>query len=326
MTSMWWLALPVLLLPIWWHRQKRERVKALPLATARFLPRTDPQQQRVWQWVDRILLLLRCLLLAAVIAWLADPVVPWRGNSVLVAAGTDAAWVQRQIDSAGFAHARRVDVTGDPLAWLRTHESEFLGDARLLVLGDVPMAASQPQFRHRVELRTKTAPFAKSEHRVAIVSERAEQWRAMFAALGGPQRYIVGESTGGKPELVIWDVPSPPPAGLRAPLWWVGDTTAFPELERAKSVGDMRYADSPRGRLWTSSAWPPKDAAAARTLFEDWRQLHYPPVPYTAPSMVLTANPAAPVQPGGGALRDFLAIALIALFALERILTHARRH
>ena len=39
MTSMWWFALPVLLLPIWWHRQKRERVKALPLATARFLPR-----------------------------------------------------------------------------------------------------------------------------------------------------------------------------------------------------------------------------------------------------------------------------------------------
>ncbi|MGZ8315342.1 MAG: BatA domain-containing protein [Telluria sp.] len=325
MTSIWWLALPVLLLPIWWHRQKRERVKAVPLATARFLPRTDPQQQRVWQWVDRILLLVRCLLLAAVIAWLADPVLPWRGSSVLVAAGTDAAWAQQQIASAGYAQARRIDVAGDPLAWLRTHESQFQDDARLLVLGAVPMTASQPQFRHRVELRTKAAPFPKSEHRVAIVSERPAQWRTMFAALGGPQRYIIGDSTAGKPELIIWDVPAPPPAGLRAPLWWVGDATAFPELAGAKAVGGLRYVDSPRGRLWASDAWPPKDAAAARKLFEDWQQLHYPPVPYIAPSMALAANAAAPVQAGSGALRDFLAIALIALFALERILTHARR-
>ncbi|MGZ8319618.1 MAG: BatA domain-containing protein, partial [Telluria sp.] len=295
MMSLWWLALPVLLLPIWWHRQKRERVTAAPLATARFLPRTDPQQQRVWAWVDRFLLLLRCLLLACVIAWLADPVIPWRGDSVLVAAGTDPAWAQQQVAAAGYQKASRVDVAGDPLQWLRAHEGEWLPEARLLVLGAVPMYAAQPQFLHRVELRTRAAPPAKSEHRVAIASKRAAEWRALFAATRGPQRYIVEETTAGKPDLVVWDMPEAPPASLRAPLWWVGDASSFPELKGAQQVDGLRYATSARGRLWASEAWPPKDAAGARTLFETWQRLHYAPVPYTAAAQVLAANPAAPV-------------------------------
>lgn len=322
MTSLWWFALPVLLLPIWWHRQKRERVKALPLATARFLPRSDPQQQRVWQWADRFLLLLRCLLLACLIAWLADPAVPWRGDSVLVGAGTDPKWAQQRVEASGF---KRIDVAGDPLAWFAQHEREWLGDARVLVLGAVAMPAEKPRFRHQVELRTRTVPVAKSEHRVAIVSKRASEWRALFAALSGPQRYLIDETTGGKPELVIWDVPAAPPASLRAPLWWIGDASAFPELKNAEQAGELRYADSTRGRLWHSEAWPPKDAAAARRLFEDWQRLHYPPVAYVAAPQVLAADPAAPLGPGTRALRDMLTMALIALLALERIVTHARK-
>jgi hypothetical protein len=322
MTSLWWFALPVLLLPIWWHRQKRERIKALPLATARFLPRSDPQQQRVWQWADRFLLLLRCLLLACLVAWLADPVVPWRGDSVLVAGGTDPKWAQQQVQASGF---KRIDVAGDPLTWFGQHEREWLGNARVLVLGAVPMPAEQPRFRHQVELRTRTVPFAKSEHRIAIVSKRTGEWRALFAAVSGPQHYIIDESTGGKPELVIWDVPQAPPAALRAPLWWIGDASAFPELKEAKQGGGVRYADSKHGRLWTSQAWPPKDVAAARSLFEDWQRLHYPAVAYVAASQVLQADPAAPLGSGSRALRDMLTMALIALFALERIVTHASK-
>ena len=64
MNSLWWLALPTLLLPIWWHRKKRVQVAAEPMATARFLPRTEPRQMRVWRWADVILMILRCLLLA----------------------------------------------------------------------------------------------------------------------------------------------------------------------------------------------------------------------------------------------------------------------
>ena len=319
MTSLWWWALPVLLLPIWLHRQKRERVRARPLATARFLPRSDPQQQRVWQWVDRFLLLLRCLLLACLIAWLADPVVPWRGDSVLVAAGTDARWAQQQIDAAGFGKASRVDVTGDPLKWFAQREREWLGEARILVVGAVPMPAAQPRFRHRVELQTRPVPFAKTTRRVLIASKRAGEWRSVFAAI------TIDESAGGKPDLVVWDMPEAPPAGLRAPLWWIGDATSFPELKNAKQVGGLRYADSPRGRLWASAAWPPMDAAGARSLFEDWQRLHYAPVAYVAAAQVLEADPGAPIGPGTRALRDMLTMALIALFALERIVTHARK-
>jgi hypothetical protein len=319
--SMWWLAMPVLLLPIWWHRQKRERSNAQPLATARFLPRADPQQQRVWRWTDRLLLLVRCLLLAGVIALLADVTLPWRGDTVLVAPGTDAAWLDRQVTDAGFSGAARITVA-DPLGYLALHEREWKASARLLVAGNVPMPALRPQFRHKVELRTLAAPLPASEHRVAVVSKRAPQWRVLFAALDGPQKFVVTDTADAKSELIIWDVAEAPPAGLHAPLWWVGDDSAFPELRSARAVDGMRYADSARGRLW--SATLPADASAARSLFETWQRLHYAPVPYTAPSQSIAAS-TVQTAPAAGALRDILLMALAALFALERILAHASR-
>jgi hypothetical protein len=324
MNSWWWIALPVLLLPIWWHRQKRERVKAAPLATARFLPRADPQQLRIWRWTDRLLLLVRCLLLVGVIALLADPALPWRGDTVLVAPGTDPAWLDRQIADAGFKDARRLALpAGDPLAWLASHEREWKAGARLLVAGNVTMPAVQPRFRHRVELRTSAPPFANPEHRIAVVSKRAAQWRVLFAALEG--RYVVTDTPDPRSELVVWDVADAPPASLRASLWWIGDASAFPELRNAPMVDGIRYADSARGRLWSSAAWPPANADAARSLFESWQRLHYAPVAYPAPSQVLAANSTTPMPPATGALHDFLIGALAALFALERILAHASR-
>ena len=324
MSGLWWLALPVLLLPVWWHRQKRERVKAEPLATARFLPRADPQQRRVWRWTERLLLAIRCLMLACLIALLAGLTLAWRGDTVLVAPGTDAAWLERQVADAGFAGARRIELpAGDPLGWLASHEREWKAGARLLVAGDVPMPAAQPQFRHRVELRTSAKPFPKAEHRVAVVSQRAAQWRAMFAALDGPQRYLVSDTPDPQSELIIWDIPEAPPAKLHAPLWWIGDASAFPELRKAPAVDGMHYADSARGRIWSASA--PADADAARTLFETWQRQHFAPVAYPAPSQVLAAAPSVGPADGGDALREQLLLALAALFGLERIMTHARR-
>jgi hypothetical protein len=324
MNSLWWAALPVLLLPVWWHRQKRERVKAAPLATARFLPRADPQQLRVWRWTDRLLLLVRCLLLVALIALLADLSLPWRGDAVLVVPGTDAAWLERQVSDAGFKGARRIELpAGDALGWLASHEREWKAGARLLVAGNVAMPAVQPVFRHRVELRTAAPPFPKVEHRIAIVSKRAAGWRALFAALDG--RYLVTDTPDAQSELVVWDVPEAPPQNLRAPLWWIGDASAFPELRNAPPVDGIHYADSPRGRLWASGGWPPADADNARTLFETWQRLHYAPVAYPAPSQVLAAAPSARMAPGAGALRDQLLIVLAALFAIERIMAHASR-
>lgn len=330
MTSLWWLALPTLLLPIWWHRKKRVQVEAEPLASARFLPRTEPRQMRVWRWSDIILLILRCLLLACAIAWLADPVFPWRGDTVVVAEGTDARWVEREVKAAGFAEATLLPLPAvEALSWVRAHEREFEPGARLLVLGDIPMPAARPQFRHPVELRTLSKPAARSEVRVALVGDRALEWRRMFAALDGPLRVVVEAAPNAKTELIVWDAANPPPAALRAPLWWVTNEAAFPELAKANTVDGIRYVDSARGRVWTSSAWPPANPAAARRLLETWRALHHAPVPYTTPATTFapaTAPAAASASThASGALRDILMMALVALFALERILAHARR-
>lgn len=326
MTSLWWLALPTLLLPVWWHRKKRVQVKAEPLASARFLPRTEPKQMRVWRWADVMLLILRCLLLACAIAWLADPVFPWRGNTVVVAEGTNAEWVEREVKAAGFADAARLPLpASQALHWVRTHEREFEPGARLLVLGDIPMPAATPQFRHPLELRTLPTAASRTEVRVAVVGERAPEWRRMFAALDGPLRVVVDAAPNAKTELIVWDAATTPPAGLRAPLWWVANEAAFPELAGAKGVDGIRYLDTPRGRVWTSKAWPPADPAAARRLLETWRTLHYAPVAYTAPATRFAPSAVPASVHANGALRDILMMALVALFALERLLTHARR-
>jgi hypothetical protein len=322
MNALWWLALPVLLLPVWWHRRKREQFQAGLLATARFLPRAEPHQRRAWRWNDPLLLLTRCLLLACAIAWLADPVVPWRGDTVIVASGTDAPWVERQMRQAGLADAERVTLPGgQALAWLRTHEREWRPEARLLVLGDIPMPARRPEFGRQVDVRTLALEGEKSERHVYIASEKPESWRRLFAAAGVHIDAAPVPRTG----LIVWDRADAPPPALRAPLWLVTEPAAFPELRAAPQVDGLRYADSPRGRLWHASAWPPTTLEAARALLEDWQRLHDGPPAYTMPSRVFAASPTAePVAPGG-ALRDVLMAALVALFVLERMLTHARK-
>ncbi|SHH69485.1 hypothetical protein [Massilia sp. CF038] len=323
--SLWWLATPVLLLPIWWHRQKRERAAVKPLATARFLPRSIPLHKRVWRWHDRSLLLLRCLLLATVIAWLADPAFPWRGDAVMIVPGTDSAWADKQIREAGLSDASRIALPhADAFAWLAQHEREWRAGARLLVVGNVPMPASRPRLAHSVIVRTAPALLVKSEHRVAIISKRADQWRAMFAAIEGPQRYVLQDAPDAGTELIVWDLPETPPEAMRAPLWWAGERSAFPELKNAPAAHGLHYADSAHGRLWWSANWPPGDAQAARAQFETWQRLHYPPLAWTTPSQTLAADPASHA-PAGGALHYLMTIALLVLFALERMLSHAKR-
>jgi len=326
MNSLWWWALPVLLLPILWHRQKREQTKAAPLATARFLPQSEPVQLRVWRFSDLLLLLLRCLLLIALIAFLADPVLPWRGDSVLVVPGADPAFIDKQVRDAGLPDARRIDLPGrDAYRWLHEHEREFNPEARLLLVGDVAMPAALPRLHHPVTVRPRAAAMPPSERHVAIYSQRAEEWRKLFAALDGPQRHVFDEQAGATTGLVVWDLPQSPPSGLRAPLWWVADTSAFPELRKAPQADGLHYLDSPRGRLWSAAWLPPRDADAARTMFASWQRLHLGLAPHTAPPQAPVVDARAPAGPSGGALREALATALLVLFALERIVTHVRR-
>ncbi|UUZ56619.1 hypothetical protein LP419_16865 [Massilia sp. H-1] len=147
----------------------------------------------------------------------------------------------------------------------------------------------------------------------------------MFLAIDGPQRYLVQDMPDAASELIVWDVPEAPPANLRAPLWWIGDSAAFPELKNAPAVDGIAYADSARGRLWTSRAWPAADPDTARAV----RGLAAP-----APSAGRVAGArrrslprrrASGWRPRMAALRFLMMVALLALFALERILTHAKR-
>ncbi|MBW8902247.1 MAG: hypothetical protein JF619_29980 [Massilia sp.] len=280
MNALWWLALPVVLLPVWWHRQKRERPVTENLASARFLPPAAPRQQRVWAWQDRALLLVRCLLLITLIAFLAGLILPWRGDTTIAA----------------------------DLEWLHQHEREFKDGARITLEGDIAMPAAIPQFRHRVELRPNAVSKPPAKRHIAIVSD-SPRWEAMFAA----DRFVVGTERDANTDLLIWDTPQAPPASLRAPLWWVTDAGAFPQLKNAPIV------DTVQGRVWLVTV--PADADAARALFEHWQQMHYPPLPWQASAQVLAPNPQAPMPAGGSQLYAVLAI----LFALERLLAHVRR-
>jgi len=322
--SLWWWALPVVLLPILWHRQKRAQTKTMPLASARFLPAAEPKQQHVWRWHDVILLLLRCLLLVTLIALLADLVLAWRGDTVLVVPGTPQAVVDKE--TAGFGRAQRLTLPDrDAVTWLHAHEREFESNARLLIVGDAVMPAVLPRFRHAVQLRTAPTQTPPPERHVALFSERPDAWRRLFAAAEGSWHIVVDAAPGPRTEVVVWDRAEAPPPGLRAPLWWAANADAFPELAKAEIIDGMRWADSPRGRLWHGDGWPPRDPDGARALFAAWQRLHVGAQPYTAPAQVLASDAAAPAGPASGALRHWLSLALVVLFALERMLTHVRR-
>ncbi|MCG2584832.1 BatA domain-containing protein [Massilia sp. TS11] len=320
---LWWLGLLSLAVPILLHRARRERVKAKPLATARFLPAAQPQQRRVWQWVDKLLLLLRCLLLAALVAWLADPVLPWRGDSVLVVQGSDPAWVEAEARAAGLQQAARVTVPRTALDWLAAHEAEWRPEARLLLLGDVAMPAHQPALRHALAVRSRVAAGVPAPVHVAVQSSRPEAWQPFFAAARANGLAIVFDSApGAATELIVWDQPEAPPAGLRAPLWWWTDARLAGPL--ALQQGGLRIGDNAHGRSWLLPG-PPQDAASARRLYESWQQLHPAPQPFTVASQNLAASASPAAALPNGALRDSLAWVLLIVFLLERLLSHVRR-
>jgi hypothetical protein len=333
--ALWWLALPVLMLPIWWHRQKRQRTQAVPLATARFLPAAAPQQLRVWRWTDRALLLLRLLLLLGLIAWLADLAVPWRGDTAFVGGQVDPAWADVQIQSADLGAARRRPLpAADPLAWLAAHEREWRTDARLAIIatGDaVPMPVNPPALAHRVELRLQpstsaSAPFSRH---VVLASTRAVAWRALFSAFEsaglGRERYQLQTEPDAQTELIVWDRPGTPDPAWRAPLWWAVQPAAFPELSTARRSKGLRVADVARGRVWAQDRWPLDEAdplAAARELFENRDGLRRDPLPFAAPTMTLAAGAAPSADAVAEVGRPLLAPLLALLFALERALAH----
>jgi hypothetical protein len=350
----WWLALPLLLLPVWWHRQRRLRLEATMLATARFLPASAPQQLRVWAWSDPLLLLLRCLLLLALIACLAMPTLSWRGDTVFVDTAVDGAWAGKQIAAAGLNDAKLIDYCAPSavndcalraaqiVPWLQRHQADWRGDARLLVLAGpatAAMPARMPQLSHRLQLTVgplaPSATAAAPPHHIVVAAdpEHIGAWRAALAAFDsagtGHERYVVADAADAATELVIWDKPGTPPPAWRAPLWWIGGAAALPELAKATPLDGagltLKWADSARGRLWSVDA--PRDAAAAAALYAAWQRAKGPAPGWPMPALSLAAAPSNTAAPNidAASTPPSLLLALAALFCLERIITHARR-
>lgn len=337
MTSMqplWWLALPVLLLPVWWHMRKRERTRTDILATARFLPAAAPQQQRVLRWSDVLLLLVRMALLFMLLAWLAVLVMPWKGDTVFVDPSLETSpWVAQQMQSADMGTAAREPLPADVWNWLARNEHEWRPEARFLILAPrAAMPALPPRLAHAVDLRLAPSTMASqpradgadmpvaSRKRHVVVSapaDRLPRWQALFAAFSsaadGVNRYVLSDTPTAETELIVWDHPAnEPPASWKAPLWW----------RTAASNGQNQTR---QGLTWTASQWPLQDVDAARALYERWQAATAQIAPYPMPAQALKAGRKEPLPTSTARSPEWLALALLALFAIERILTHARR-
>ncbi|KQZ40538.1 hypothetical protein [Duganella sp. Root1480D1] len=329
MTSMqplWWLALPVLLLPVWWHMRKRERTRTDFLATARFLPAAAPQQQRVLRWSEVLLLLVRLALLAVLIAWMAVLAMPWKGDTVFVSPALESSpWAVQQVQSAGMSVAAREPLPADLWNWLARNEHEWRPEARFLILAPhASMPALPPRLAHAVELRlappSATAPRTPPRERHVVVSAPAERllrWQALFAAFStaadGVNRYLISDTPTAATELIVWDRPGKePPTSWKAALWW----------RTANSTGQTQ---TPQGLAWTSPQWPLQDVDAARALYERWQAATVQAAPYPMPAQTIKAGRTKPLPTPLARSPEWLALVLLALFAVERILAHARR-
>lgn len=373
MQPMWWFALPVLLLPVWWHMRKRERTKTELLATARFLPAATPQQQRVLRWSDLLLLLVRLALLAALIAWLAILVMPWKGDTVFIDPSLESSpWAARQIQAAGMSAAAREPLPAEPWNWLALNEHEWRPRARFLILAPgAAMPALRPRLAHATDLRlapapgsaapasaalapvpsapnaTAPAPSASAsaapgltaaatasapalsasatasplprERHVVVVAppQRIAAWQALFAAFStagdGANRYVLSDAPAPGTELIVWDrEETEPPPSWKAPLWW-------------RTTGATGQSQTPQGLAWTAPQWPLHDIDAARVLYERWQAASTLPAAYPMQPEAIPAARSKPLATLSTRSPEWLALALLALFVIERTLAHVRR-
>jgi hypothetical protein len=170
---------------------------------------------------------------------------------------------------------------------------------------------------------------------VSSPPEQLAAWRATFAAFesAGHGRYIVEDKPGAGTELIVWDSPAAPPPGWHAPLWWLPRPAPLAAPGAKEPIANsltingltLQITDSPRGRLWSSPALPPQNADAARALYETWQSLTRPAQPYPLPAQQLPPRRSAPLAMPATPPAAWLAYLLLALFALERLITHARR-
>ncbi len=253
----WWLALPSLLLPLWWHRQRQRQYQVFPLATAKFLEQAEPQTVQVWRWRDLLLLLLRLVMLMCLISLLAQFLVGHRGDTVFVSTRVDPAWLDAQVAEIKkqngaktislIRYCDRADCelqTSAIFAWLEQHQTQWQGDSHWWLLADedeLAMPAQAPRFTQRFELRLapQSAQSKKQTkaHEVSVVLKtgRLDQWRAWFKVFevssSGRLHFHLSEEWRPDAQLIIWESPLAPRSEWRAPLWWLSEASAYKAMQ-----------------------------------------------------------------------------------------------
>jgi len=254
----WWLLLPLMILPVLWLRQRRESSQRQGLATAKFLAAASPHMVQVWRWQAWLLLMLRCLLLLIAIAYLASIFIRWRGDTVLIAAGSDRDWIEQEIKANNMQDAKRMSFCAELscdiqstqiLYWLEQHQSGWKESARLLVLGDasqIALNAQAPQLVPALTVKVATFPTTNvlgntstntsdntkkivENHYIAVRSDRVAAWQHLFAAFAvagkANQNYVWQQEPDASTELVIWDstqaVPQQWKTKANAAFWWL---------------------------------------------------------------------------------------------------------
>lgn len=239
--ALWWLLLPLIALPIWWHRQRRHSLKIHTLATAQFLAASAPQRRPVWRWRDWILLLLRCLILLIMLAILAGWFLSSRGDTVFLGRGLDPEWVKQELQASGMQRAQQREFcsvaeceihTTNVLFWLEQQQSLWRPHAKILILArpeQLTMGGQAPQIAHAVQIRIAPAQSSsllkKTVVQIAIKSERLPAWRRLFAsfemAAQADQEFVLSDKVTSNTSLAIWDLAAPADPDWRAPLTWI---------------------------------------------------------------------------------------------------------
>lgn len=363
-TALWWLLLPVVLLPFWWHRQRRHNPKILTLATAKFLASATPQLKPIWRWRDWILLLLRCLILLCMLALLAGWFLSWRGDTVLLAPDLDPQWVQQELKKSGMQEAQQSVFcaqatceihTDNLLSWLEQQQAQWRPQAKILILAradQLRMNAQAPQIAHTLQIRiapnTRHPAVAtnRSKLHIAIASDRLPEWQRLISAFNlatnsatkTDQEWIVSEKVTPDTVLAIWDRAEPPESGWRAPLMWfiteakgnVEQADAASQRLRALAIHSSQQANMQVWQIDLRRANPLQNIEVAKQLFEAWQAARPQPLSFAMQNQDRNAVPASTLRRIDHtnlepAWQQLLLAALVILFVLERSFAHARR-
>lgn len=366
MTFVWgwplaWTALAALLVPLLLHLDRRRALRPLRFAALRWIGAMQKPQRtlRLREW---LLLLLRLLLLAAVVAWLAQPLLhgTWRAPRqwLLVVPGVDASGVARAPEqpavwlAPGFPaleDPHGVDIALPLASLLREIDAQLHEGDRLRVV--VPreidgLDAEALALTHPVEWQIDAgATMPTPTHTPPLVAVRyADEgdsslrgWRALANAWNTSPRFAVRVDEAPHGTAI--------PDAAMAVVWFGDDEDALrPLLERGRIVLQILDTDISSG---TSSAMPTHvetmrgthlrldhlDPSRHRALRDPATpaRLHAalfgpPPPPTRADAATVAPRVTRQTfEPPPAPLRPLLAALIAVLFLAERVLASGRR-